>query len=155
MGKALVQRLIVAKGSGLDLRVLLQTELQKRCSSAEWTSGFVFFFLVLATLSMLVALASLFLKDATALPLLAQMPLLGQMDNTELQPVVLVLLALSSTLFFLLMRVRQDHTRNTILLFMIIDGDVKDAVRLMFSEMSGEKGSLVKTAAETVLGALG
>lgn len=125
---------------------MLQTLLEKKRASDNRVCGLAFFFWILATCVLLVAIAGMILHDSnTELPVVS---MLAHMPDSSLQWVATSCAILSSGLFMNFMKLRQEQTRHTFLLALVMDGHVRDAATLLFREKEGRRGRALDAASE-------
>ncbi len=151
MSNALLLKLAAAKKDGADVRTVLTQILHQKCRSDSQVGSFAFAFWVIATVVFITSVAALiFGPQMQNLPLLS---ILGNMDDSHLQTVATACGIVSSALFMTFLRLRQEQTKHTFLLILVMDGSVKDAASLLFGGRESKSGLAIE-AADVVLGSL-
>jgi hypothetical protein len=151
MSNTLLRKLVIAKQDGADPRIVLSQILHQKCQSDSRVSTLAFAFWLLATLVFVGSVASLILGDKVAnIPV---MSMLSSLDDGHLQAVATGCAIVSSALFMTFLRLRQEQTKHTFLLILVMDGSIKDAATLLFGGGGeGGKSGLALEAADAVLG---
>jgi hypothetical protein len=151
MSNTLLLKLVAAKNEGADVRAVLTQILHQKCRSDSQVGNFAFIFWVVATVVFVGAVAALiFGPQMRGVPVLS---ILGGMDDAHLQTVATACAIVSSVLFMTFLRLRQEQTKHTFLLILVMDGSVRDAASLLFGGRESKSGLAIE-AADAVLGSL-
>ncbi|MEZ5936757.1 MAG: hypothetical protein R3C52_00890 [Hyphomonadaceae bacterium] len=138
-----------ARGEGGDPRAMLRAILEKKRTSDNRVCGLAFAFWLLSTVVLLAAIGALiFQQDAENVPIIAE---LVHLNSNTLQWIATACAILSSALFMNYMKLRQEQTKHTFLLVLVMEGSVKEAATLLFGDQ--HKTGMLDAAAE-VIGAL-
>ncbi len=149
MSKALHLKLLAARTEGADLRTVLSDLLHRKCNDDGRVCSIAFAAWVLATIVFLIAVAAMILGDsARGIPVLSA---LSRMPDAHLQTIAASCGIVSSVLFMTFLRLRQEQTKHTFLLVLVLDGNVREAATLLFGGGRATKGELVADAAGAVL----
>lgn len=149
MSKALHLKLLAARTEGADLRTVLSDLLHRKCNDDGRVCSIAFAAWVLATIVFLIAVAAMIFGDsARGIPVLSA---LSRMPDAHLQTIAASCGIVSSVLFMTFLRLRQEQTKHTFLLVLVLDGSVREAAALLFGGGRATKGELVVDAAGAVL----
>lgn len=149
MSKALHLKLLAARTEGADLRTVLSDLLHRKCNDDGRVCSIAFAAWVLATIVFLIAVAAMIFGDsARGIPVLSA---LSRMPDAHLQTIAASCGIVSSVLFMTFLRLRQEQTKHTFLLVLVLDGNVREAATLLFGGARATKGELVVDAAGAVL----
>ena len=152
MSNALLLKLVAAKNEGADVRVVLSQILHQKCRSDSRVCTFAFVFWLVATVVFVGAVAALIAGETMrGVPILS---IMGTLDDSHLQAVATACAVVSSVLFMTFLRLRQEQTKHTFLLILVMDGSIKDAASLLFGGGRNSKTGMAIEAADVVLGAL-
>lgn len=133
-------------GAASHAGTMLRALLEKKRASDTRVCGLAFTFWLLATCVLLVAIAGMILHDSdTSMPVVS---LLAHLPGSTLQWVATSCAILSSGLFMNFMKLRQEQTRHTFLLALVMDGHVRDAAALLFRDKDGRGGLALEAASE-------
>ena len=150
MANALLLKLVAAKKDGADVRAVLSEILHQKCEADSRVCTLAFAFWLSATLVFVGSVLGLIAGEQfRGVPVLS---LLGSMDDGHLQAVATACGIVSSVLFMTFLRLRQEQTKHTFLLILVMDGSIKDAAALLFGGDRPTKSGLVIDAADVVLG---
>lgn len=152
MSRALLLKLVTAKKDGADIRVVLSEILQQKCLSDSRVCSVAFVAWLAATLVFVAAVAGLVLGDQVkTVPVLS---LLNSMDDAHLQAVATACAIVSSLLFMNFLRLRQEQTKHTFLLILVMDGSIREAATLLFGGGRETRSGMAIEAADVVLGSI-
>lgn len=144
MSNALLIQIKTAQAQGADLKTVLSDMLQRKCSDDGRVSTVAFLAWLTATLIFLASVAGMILGDS--LRGVSALSFLREMGDTHLQLIAASCAAISSVLFMIFLKLRQEQTKHTFLLIMVLDGSVREAASLLFG--GGEKESKVNFVAD-------
>lgn len=130
MSRALLIRIRAAHAQGADLKSVLSDMLNKKCSADGRVGSIAFAASLAATLVFLAAVSAMIMGNSLrTVPVLSA---LGKMDASQLQSIAASCALISSGLFMTFLKLRQEQTKNTFLLIMVLDGSVREAASLLF-----------------------
>lgn len=130
MSKALLLKIKLAQSQGADLKAVLSDMLHQKCSADGRVSAIAFGAWATATLVFLISVAAMILGDSVkTVPLLSA---LSKLQDAHLQTIAASCAVISSVLFMTFLRLRQEQTKHTFLLIMVLDGSVREAASLLF-----------------------
>lgn len=150
MTKALLIRIKTAQAQGADLKTVLSDILHRKCSADGRVSTIAFMAWLVATLVFGAAVAGMILRDNVRdVQFLAG---LARLTDTQLQTIAASCAVVSSVLFMTFLKLRQEQTKHTFLLIMVLDGSVREAASLLFGGGTREgKADLVADATEFLM----
>lgn len=152
MSNALLLKLVAAKKDGVDIRVVLTEILESKCLSDSRISTLAFISWLAATLVFVAAVAGLVIGDGMRnVPVLS---LMSTMDDAHLQAAATACAIVSSVLFMTFLRLRQEQTKHTFLLILVMDGSIREAASLLFNGGRESKSGMAIEAADVVLGSI-
>jgi hypothetical protein len=149
MSKALHLKLLAARTEGADMRAVLSDLLHRKCNDDGRVCSIAFIAWVTATIVFLIAVAAMiFGESARGIPVLSA---LSRMPDAHLQTIAASCGIVSSVLFMTFLRLRQEQTKHTFLLVLVLDGNVREAAALLFGGGRATKGEMMADAAGAVL----
>ncbi len=149
MANALLLKVIAAKKDGADLHAVLKEILHQKCQSDGRVCSLAFVFWLLSTLVFFAAVLGLILGDK-----IEGIPLVGSMEVGHLQAAATGCGIVSSALFMTFLRLRQEQTKHTFLLILVMEGSVKDAASLLFGGEQRRASNMALDVVDTAFGAL-
>jgi hypothetical protein len=152
MSRALLLKLVAAKRDGADVRVVLSEILERKCLSDSRVCNAAFILWLTATLVFVAAVAGLVMGEKIqGIPVLS---LMTAMDDAHLQAAATACAIVSSVLFMTFLRLRQEQTKHTFLLILVMDGSIREAAELLFGGGRETRSGLAIEAADVVLGSI-
>jgi hypothetical protein len=151
MGKDLLRRMAnVGTEGGPDVKVLLRQFLEEKCHADDRACALAFLGWLAATLVFAMAVALLILGEGVKdVPGLGGFPVV---PDAHLQAIAGACAVVSSLLFMIFLKLRQEQTKHTFLLFMVAQGDVRDAAALLLGHREGRAGAVLDAADTVFLG---
>lgn len=130
MSRALLIRIKNAHAKGADLKQVLSDILHRKCTDDGRLGLLAFLAWFTATLVFVAAVVAVILqKNALGIPVLDSF---ARMDDSHVQTIAAVCGLIASMLFMLFLKLRQEQTKHTFLLVMVLDGGVREATALLF-----------------------
>lgn len=153
MSKALIEKLIAARQAGKDLRTAFEESLHEESKSDHLISGLLIFGFALSSVFLVAAVTALII-DSKALNNVPLLSIFGSVTEKHQKILIGALAAVSSSMLVAWMKHRQDQKKHAFVLFMVAEGQVRDAAMLLFSSGKAAKDgkvSLVVEALSTVV----
>jgi hypothetical protein len=152
MANDLLRKVSEAGAEGnLDVKAVLRQFLVDKCRADDRVCAMAFSAWLFATLVFSFAVAMLILGDgASEVPGLSALP---RVPDQHLQAIAGACGVVSSVMFMIFLKLRQEQTKHTFLLIMVTEGNVRDAAALLLGHRES-KGGMVMDAADAVLGGL-
>jgi hypothetical protein len=140
MSRALLIQIRTAHAQGADLKQVLSDILHRKCSEDGRLGLIAFTAWFAATLVFVTAVLAVILQDVVReIPVIEAF---ARMEDSHLQTIAAVCAIIASMLFMLYLKLRQEQTKHTFLLVMVLDGGVREAAALLFggTSASGREG---------------
>ena len=131
------------------MRAALEQALQRESRSDNQISGLLMFAFTLATLLLFASIGGL-LIDSDDLKKIPGFSIFSGLSDEHLKILAGVLGTLSFSLLAAWLKHRQEQKKHAFVLFLVVEGQVRDAAMLLFGGKQGKGGKL-----GTVIDALG
>jgi hypothetical protein len=137
MSSALLIQIKTAQAQGKDLKSVLSDILNRKCSDDGRVCTVAFMAWLTATLVFVSAVGIMILDENVKD--ISWLSSFSSMKDSHLQTIAASCAVISSVLFMIFLRLRQEQTKHTFLLVLVLDGSVKEAASLLFG--GGQRGS--------------
>jgi hypothetical protein len=137
----LINNLLAARRAGTDMRVALEEALHRESRSDNQISGLLMFAFTMATLLLFASIAGL-LIEAEQLKRIPGLSIFSGLSDEHLKILAGVLGTLSFSLLAAWMKHRQEQKKHAFVLFLVAEGQVRDAALLLFGGKQGKGGKL-------------